>query len=232
MNNNIKSYRCRYRKLTKFNNIFFSKYFNFFSIKNQKKIINFQHYFNNKFPIIFDIGFGTDNNICNFAINNWQYNFIAVEIYLPGIINCLKNIVKNNIKNLKLIYCDVFFVFKYMIPNCSIKLIQLYFPDPWPKLKHKKRRLLKIIFIQNLFYKLKNKGLLYIITDCYDYYIDIISCIKNLKHKNKFIIIKSNEYKNIYKNFNILSLSTKFLDKAKIQNKKIFYIEYQKISFF
>ncbi|QJC33353.1 tRNA (guanosine(46)-N7)-methyltransferase TrmB [Enterobacteriaceae endosymbiont of Donacia clavipes] len=230
--NNIKSFVCRYRKLTKFNNIFFSKYFNFFNIKKQNKIINFQYYFHNKLPIIFDIGFGIGNNIINLAINNVQYNFIAVEVYLPGIINCLKYIIKNNIKNLRLIYCDVFFVFKYMIPNNSIKLIQLYFPDPWPKLKHKKRRLLKINFIQILFNKLENNGLLYIVTDCKNYYLDIISCIENFKYKNQFFIFKSNKYKNIYKNFNPLFLNTKFLNKAKIKKKIIYYIEYEKISIF
>lgn len=230
--NNIKSFVCRYRKLKKSKKIFFKKYFHLFKISYKKKRLDFINIFNNKLPIIIDVGFGIDNNIISFAMHHICYNFIGIEVYLPGIINCIKKIKENKIKNLKLIYYDAFFVFKNMIPNDSIKLIQLYFPDPWPKIKHKKRRLLKVDFLKIIFLKLKNNGLLYIITDCLDYKNDIISNIKNINiNNNNFIILKSNQYKDIYKNLNLCLLKTKFFDQAKKKRKNIYYIEYKKILF-
>ncbi|QJC34170.1 tRNA (guanosine(46)-N7)-methyltransferase TrmB [Enterobacteriaceae endosymbiont of Donacia cinerea] len=229
MNNNIKSFTCRYRKLKKSKQIIFNKYFNLFNINYENKYLNFSDIFDNKLSIIIDIGFGIDNNIINFAMKNVKYNFIGIEVYLPGIINCLQKIIENKIKNLKLIYYDAFFVLKNMIPDYSIKLIQFYFPDPWPKKKHKKRRLLKQDFLKIIFLKLKNNGLLYIITDCQDYKNNIILNIKNINNNNKFMILESNQYNNIYKNLNFYLKKTKFLNKAQIKKKKIYYIEYKKI---
>ncbi|QJC36573.1 tRNA (guanosine(46)-N7)-methyltransferase TrmB [Enterobacteriaceae endosymbiont of Donacia simplex] len=228
--NNIKSFVCRYRKLKKSKQIIFNKYFNFFNINYENKHLNFVKIFNNNLSIIIDIGFGIDNNIINFAIQNIKYNFIGIEVYFPGIINCLQKIIEKKIKNLKLIYYDAFSIFRNMIPDCSIKLVQFYFPDPWPKTKHKKRRLLKIDFLKIIFLKLINNGLLYIITDCQDYKDSIILNIKNINYNNnKFIILKSNQYNNIYKNLNLYLLKSKFFKKAKIKKKKIYYIEYKKI---
>ncbi|QJC36982.1 tRNA (guanosine(46)-N7)-methyltransferase TrmB [Enterobacteriaceae endosymbiont of Donacia vulgaris] len=226
----IKSFICRYRKLKISKQIIFNKYFNLFNINYKKKNLNFLNVFNNNLSIIIDIGFGIDNNITHFALQNIKYNFIGIEVYLPGIINCLRKIIENKIKNLKLIYYDAFFVFKNMIPNCSIKLIQFYFPDPWPKRKHKKRRLFQQDFLKIIFFKLINNGLLYIVTDCQDYRNNIILNIKNINHKNnKFIILKSNQYNNIYKNLHLYLLKSKFFNKAKLKKKNIYYIEYKKV---
>ncbi|QJC37389.1 tRNA (guanosine(46)-N7)-methyltransferase TrmB [Enterobacteriaceae endosymbiont of Donacia thalassina] len=226
--NNIKSFVCRYRKLKKSKQIIFDKYFNIFNINYQNKNLNFINIFNNKLSIIIDIGFGLDNNLINFAMKNIQYNFIGIEVFLPGIIKYLCKIKENKIKNLKLIYYDAFLVLKNMIPDCSIKIIQLYFPDPWQKNKHKKRRLLKIDFLKIIFLKLINYGILYIITDCEDYKNNIISDIKNINNKN-FIILKSYKYKNIYQNINLYLRNSKFFNKAKKKKKSIYYIEYKKI---
>ncbi|QJC34573.1 tRNA (guanosine(46)-N7)-methyltransferase TrmB [Enterobacteriaceae endosymbiont of Donacia crassipes] len=226
----IKSFNCRFRKLKKSKQIFFDEYFHFFNINYKNKLINFNKIFNNKLPIIIDIGFGMDDNIINIVMNNIQYNFIGIEVYLPGIVKCLKKIIQYKIKNLKLIYYDVFFVLKNMIPNYSIKIIQLYFPDPWPKIKHQKRRLLKIDFIKIIYSKLINNGILYVITDCNNYKKSIISNIENL-NKSYFSFKKSNCYKHIYENFNLLSLNTNFLNKAIEKKKNIYYIEYKKLNY-
>ncbi|QJC34946.1 tRNA (guanosine(46)-N7)-methyltransferase TrmB [Enterobacteriaceae endosymbiont of Donacia piscatrix] len=231
MNFYIKSFSCRFRKLKKSKQIFFNKYFNFFNINYKNKLINFNKIFNNQLPIVIDIGFGIDNNIINIVMNNIKYNFIGIEVYLPGIIKCLKKIIKYKIKNLKLIYYDVFFVLKNMIPNCSIKIIQLFFPDPWPKVKHQKRRLLKKNFLKIIYSKLTDNGILYIVTDCNNYKKDIISNIEDL-NKSCFFFKKSNCYKNIYENFDLISLNTNFFNKAKKENKIIYHIEYKKIKLF
>ncbi|QJC36162.1 tRNA (guanosine(46)-N7)-methyltransferase TrmB [Enterobacteriaceae endosymbiont of Donacia cincticornis] len=227
MNFHIRSFNCRFRKLKKSKKIFFDQYFNYFSINYKNKLINFNKIFNNTLPIIIDIGFGMDNNMIDIVMNNIQYNFIGIEVYLPSIVKCLKKIIQYKIKNLKLIYYDVFFVLKNMIPNYSIKIIQLYFPDPWPKIKHQKRRLLKKNFLKIIYSKLIDNGILYIVTDCDNYKKKIISDIEDL-NKNYFFLKKSSCYKHMYKNFNLFSLTTNFSNKAKEKKKNIYHIEYKK----
>ncbi|QJC28692.1 tRNA (guanosine(46)-N7)-methyltransferase TrmB [Enterobacteriaceae endosymbiont of Plateumaris consimilis] len=225
MKNNIKSFICRYRKLSKSQKKILEKYSCIFNIEFQTIPINFNLIFHNNLPIIIDIGFGTGELLINIAINNPQYNFIGIEVYIPGIINCLKNIHINKINNLQLINYNAVDVLQKMIPYNFIKLIQIYFPDPWPKLKHKKRRLLNNHFLKQIFLLLQNKGILYINTDDTQYKDYIIFNINNINNNN--YITPSNTFKKIYKNYDNLS-STKFFNKAKKINKKIWILEYIK----
>ncbi|QJC29136.1 tRNA (guanosine(46)-N7)-methyltransferase TrmB [Enterobacteriaceae endosymbiont of Plateumaris rustica] len=227
MKNNIKSFTCRYRKLSQLQKKILEKYSYKFNIKFQMTPIDFNLIFHKNFPIIIDIGFGTGELLIDIAINNPQYNFIGIEVYIPGIINCLKNININKINNLKLINYNVIDVLQKMIPYNHIKLIQIYFPDPWPKIKHKKRRLLNNNFLKQIFLVLQNKGILYINTDDIQYKDNIISNINNINYNNN--IISSNTFKKIYKNFYKLP-STKFFNKAKKKNKQIWVLEYTKIN--
>ncbi|QJC28244.1 tRNA (guanosine(46)-N7)-methyltransferase TrmB [Enterobacteriaceae endosymbiont of Plateumaris braccata] len=227
MKNNIKSFICRYRKLSQLQKKILEKYSCIFNIKFQTIPINFHLIFHNNLPVIIDIGFGTGELLINIAMNNPQYNFIGIEVYIPGIIHCLKNISINKIKNLKLINYNAVDVLQKMIPHNLIKLIQIYFPDPWPKLKHKKRRLLNNHFLKQIFLLLQNKGILYINTDDTQYKDNIIININNINYNN--YIIPSNKFKKIYKNFHNL-LSTKFSNKAKKKNRQIWILEYTKIS--
>ncbi|QJC29583.1 tRNA (guanosine(46)-N7)-methyltransferase TrmB [Enterobacteriaceae endosymbiont of Plateumaris pusilla] len=229
MKNDIKSFVCRYRKLSILKKNILEKYSCIFNIKFQVNPINFNLIFHNNLPNILDIGFGTGELLIDIAINNPQYNFIGIEVYIPGIINCLKNISKNKINNLKLINYNAVDVLQKMIPYNYIKLIQIYFPDPWPKLKHKKRRLLTHKFLKQIFLLLQNKGILYIITDNREYKDFIISNINYINYNNNIII--SDTFKTIYKNFHNLS-PTKFFKKAQKENKQIWILEYKKINYF
>ncbi|WP_208754452.1 tRNA (guanosine(46)-N7)-methyltransferase TrmB [Enterobacteriaceae endosymbiont of Neohaemonia nigricornis] len=223
----IKSFICRFRKVNNNKKIIFNKYFNLFEIIYKNKKTNLFNIFKNNNPIIIDIGFGTGNLLNNLSQDNKKYNFIAIDVYLPGIIQCLNNILIKKTCNIKFIYYDAFLVLKNMICNESINIIQLYFPDPWPKNKHKKKRLLNQYFINLIFNRLRNNGLLYIMTDCYDYYCQINNIIHNLHYYN-YVILHSNEYNNFYKK-NILKYSkTKFWEKAIRNNKTIYIIEYKK----
>ncbi|QJC30021.1 tRNA (guanosine(46)-N7)-methyltransferase TrmB [Enterobacteriaceae endosymbiont of Plateumaris sericea] len=226
MKNNIKSFTCRYRKLSIFKKKILEKYSRISNIKFQMTPINFDLIFHNNLPIIIDIGFGTGELLIDIAINNPQYNFIGIEVYIPGIINCLKNINKNKINNLKLINYNAVDVLQRMIPFNCVKLIQIYFPDPWPKLKHKKRRLLTYDFLKQVFLVLQKKGILYINTDHKEYKDYIISNVNNINYNN--YIIPSNIFTMIYKNFDNL-LSTKFFKKAQEKKKQIWILEYKKI---
>ncbi|MEL0215005.1 MAG: tRNA (guanosine(46)-N7)-methyltransferase TrmB, partial [Burkholderiaceae bacterium] len=103
-------------------------------------------------------------------------------MYKPSICNLLKNIYEKNIKNIKIIEYDAYCVLNYMIPDESIDEIHIYFPDPWPKKKHAKRRLLNVKFAEIIARKLKNSGEIKCATDNNDYAEQIVSALSKQKY--------------------------------------------------
>ena len=110
-------------------------------------------------------------------------------MYKPAIGNLLKNIYEKNIKNIKIIEYDAFCVLNHMIPDVSIDEIHIYFPDPWPKKRHLKRRLLNGKFAKIIATKLKQEGIIKCATDNANYAEQIVEalaqqkCLQNLNDR-------------------------------------------------
>ncbi|WWO98952.1 MAG: tRNA (guanosine(46)-N7)-methyltransferase TrmB [Candidatus Dasytiphilus stammeri] len=178
--NEVHSFVCRHRKLTKNQNNALNNYASLIGIPYQKKMINFQYIFNNEHPVILEIGFGIGHSLIRQAINNPDNNFIGIEVYLPGIASCLNLAIKSKAKNLRIIYYNAIKVLNQMIPNNSLWKMQLFFPDPWPKNKHHKRRIVNIDFAQLVLRKLNFGGYFHIATDCCSYANYIFSIMKTI----------------------------------------------------
>jgi tRNA (guanine-N7-)-methyltransferase len=103
------------------------------------------------------------------AKNHPNNGYIAVDVHPPGIGKLLARIVENDLTNLKVIEDDVHVVMQHMIPDQSLDGIHLYFPDPWPKKKHNKRRIVNEGFLQLIHPKIKNGGFIHIATDWVPY---------------------------------------------------------------
>jgi len=131
--------------------------------------------------IVLEIGFGDGDNLIATAINETNSNVIGIEVYRSGIGHCLIHAEKNNLKNLKIIYFDAVEVLNEHIPNNSIDAINIFFPDPWPKKRHRKRRLISETFILLLKSKLTNRGLVHICTDWPDYNEEILRLFQHIK---------------------------------------------------
>ena len=150
---------------------------NFF---NFEKIFNYQELFNNSNPCILDIGFGDGKLLTSTAKNFQNLNFIGVEVYDAGIGNILKQISKKKLKNLKISNCDAIDLLENYIVDNSLYGISLFYPDPWPKKKHHKRRIIDESFLNLVGKKVGKGGFLKIATDWSNYADDII----NLLNKN------------------------------------------------
>ena len=124
---------------------------------------------NPEFPLILDIGFGDGELLVSTAEDQTEINFIGIEVYDAGIGHCLKLIEQRKVNNLKLISGDAVEVMKFGIPDNSINQINLFFPDPWPKKRHHKRRIINNEFILLMSKKLAEKGMVNISTDWEDY---------------------------------------------------------------
>jgi tRNA (guanine-N7-)-methyltransferase len=135
----------------------------------KQELIDLKAIFPNSDSIILEIGFGMGEATAIIAKNHSNNGYIAVDVHPPGIGKLLARIVENDLTNLKVIEDDVHVVMQHMIPDNSLDGIHLYFPDPWPKKKHNKRRIVNDGFLQLIHPKIKTGGFIHIATDWVPY---------------------------------------------------------------
>ena len=141
--------------------------------------------------IILEIGFGNGENTSFLASKNPNALIVASEVYLSGIGSLLNNIAKNSLKNIKIFDQDVRELL-FRLPNNIFDEIYIICPDPWPKARHHKRRLIKHDFLKILAKVLKKNGTAYISTDWENYAESIEEELEKTKDKFSFTQI-SNE---------------------------------------
>lgn len=120
-------------------------------------------------PLVFEIGFGMGQSLVDMAAAAPDTDFIGVEVHRPGVGRLLMAMGEQQLGNLR-VYCDdAVEVLERCISDGSLDRIQIYFPDPWHKKKHHKRRLIQPAFVQQLRKKLKPDGVLHLATDWENY---------------------------------------------------------------
>ena len=221
-NPNVKSFVLRSGRVTSAQKRALRDYSGFFCVPFSKKELPPEKIFENINPVVLDIGFGMGSEIIDFSIKNPTKNVLGIEMYKPAIGNLLKNIYEKNIKNIKIIEYDAYCVLNYMIPDESIDEIHIYFPDPWPKKKHVKRRLLNIKFAEIIARKLKNSGEIKCATDNNDYAEQIVSALG----KQKCLRNRNDRYGNRPKD----RIISKFEQKAFSNNSRIYEISFQRLN--
>ena len=132
-------------------------------------IIDSPSIFGNDSPIKIEIGFGMGRATCSIALNDPDFNFLGIEVHRPGIGRLLWEIEKLLIKNIRIIEGDAVEILDKRIKDNSISAFHIFFPDPWPKKKHHKRRLIKRPFTDLLAAKLLPGAYLYMVTDWAEY---------------------------------------------------------------
>ena len=163
---------------------------------------------------ILEIGFGNGENLVNMSLNKPNYSFIGCDAYYNGCSKLLKQIVNKNIKNIKIWPDDIHLIIKNFKKN-FFDLILILQPDPWPKKKHKKRRLIQQKFLDDVNQILKNEGKLIISTD---HNIMKSWILEQLHIRNDFLWVKNGFY---YKNKQPKwIINTKYTNKA-LENNKI-----------
>ena len=123
--------------------------------------------------VIMEIGFGMGEATAIIAKNHPNNGYIAVDVHPPGIGKLLARVVENELTNLKVIEEDVHVVLQHMIKDESLDGIHLFFPDPWPKKKHNKRRIVNEGFLSLIHPKIKKGGFIHIATDWVPYAVSI-----------------------------------------------------------
>ena len=130
---------------------------------------DFTRLFGNGSGVTMEIGFGMGIATAEIAQANPQGNYLCIEVHRPGIGRLLWEIEKRSLTNIRIVEYDAVHVAEKMIPQGSLKAVHLFFPDPWPKKRHRKRRLVQRPFAETLAKCLRPGGYLYMVTDWEDY---------------------------------------------------------------
>ena len=120
-------------------------------------------------PKILEIGFGMGDSTATIALAHPENDYLTLEVHTPGVGNLLKLIDTHQISNIRIIQHDAVEVLRYMIGKATLDGVHIFFPDPWHKARHNKRRLIQALFIAQLAQKLKPGAYIHVATDWQDY---------------------------------------------------------------
>jgi tRNA (guanine-N7-)-methyltransferase len=120
-------------------------------------------------PLVLEIGSGMGETTAEIARAHPALDFVAVEVHGPGIGSLLNRIHAEKMQNLRVVRHDAVEVLERMVADASLAAVHLFFPDPWPKKRHHKRRLVQPSFIDLVARKLRRGGVLHAATDWQDY---------------------------------------------------------------
>jgi len=140
-----------------------------YGVTSTESQIDLDVLFPKKASLVMEIGYGMGEATWKIAKANPDINYLGVEVHLPGGGKLMARLAEYELTNVRLIERDVFEVFYYMVKDESLDGVHLFFPDPWPKKRHFKRRIIQERFLNEVAAKLKPNGYLHIATDWVPY---------------------------------------------------------------
>ena len=165
----IKSYVLRQGRLTRGQQQALDQLWPVYGIDFKPERLDLDTLFNRPAAITLEVGFGNGDSLMQQAASNPQNNYLGIEVHRPGVGRLLHLADNAGITNVRVINHDAVEVLQLQIPDQSLDCVQLFFPDPWHKKRHHKRRIIKAEFIQLIHQKLKPGGLFHLATDWQDY---------------------------------------------------------------
>jgi tRNA (guanine-N7-)-methyltransferase len=148
-----------------------------FMIDYAKAPLDFAGVFGRQAPVVLEIGFGMGQTTAHIAKHMPDRDFIGVEVHTPGVGSLLKLIGEEGLANLRVIQHDAVEVLNNMIPAGSLAGVHVFFPDPWHKARHNKRRLIQAPFVKLLVDRLAPGGYLHLATDWEDYAVQMLEVL-------------------------------------------------------
>ena len=165
----IKSYVLRKGRLTKGQQRAMDQHFPRLGIEFTKELFDFSAIFARQAPVVLEVGFGMGKSLAEQARDQRDHDFLGIEVHNPGVGACLVLAEEYELDNIRVINHDAVEVIEHCIPDHSLDRIQIFFPDPWHKKRHHKRRIVQTEFCRKLHKKLKPGGVLHLATDWENY---------------------------------------------------------------
>lgn len=136
---------------------------------SKERFINFEECFGRKAPMVVEIGFGMGRSFIEMAESNPNCNYLGIEVHPPGVGAAMMLAENRGVANVRIIKYDAFVVLNSCMTENSIDVLQIFFPDPWPKARHHKRRLVNQSFINMVKPLLKQGAQIRLATDFQEY---------------------------------------------------------------
>nr|WP_218025450.1 tRNA (guanosine(46)-N7)-methyltransferase TrmB [Pseudomonas flavescens] len=161
----IKSFVMRAGRMTEGQQRGFDQGLAKFGLALSDGLQDFDAVFGRQAPRTFEIGFGMGHSTLEMAAAAPEQDFIGVEVHRPGVGALLNGVMTQNLSNLRVYSCDALDVLRQCIADASLDRVLLFFPDPWHKARHNKRRIVQPAFAELVRQKLKVGGVLHMATD-------------------------------------------------------------------
>ncbi|ORM66367.1 tRNA (guanosine(46)-N7)-methyltransferase TrmB [Pantoea rodasii] len=184
----IRSFVRRQGRLTKGQQHALDNYWPEMGVEFQQEPLDLAALFGREAPVVLEIGFGMGASLVTMAQNNPHQNFLGLEVHAPGVGACLASAKEAGVDNLRVMCHDAVEVLQQMIPDNSLRMVQLFFPDPWHKARHNKRRIVQVPFAELVMRKLKLGGVFHMATDWEEYakhMLEVMSSIDGYKNQSE-----------------------------------------------
>ena len=165
----VRSYRIRGTRITGPQQLALDTYWDHYGIEQSQQILDIPAIFPTSQKVVMEIGFGMGEATALIARDFPDTGFFAVDVHRPGVGKLFSLIQEHQLKNLRVIQGDAHLVMHDMFADSSLDGVHLFFPDPWPKKRHNKRRIVNENFLLQVASKLKPGGFIHIATDWVPY---------------------------------------------------------------
>lgn len=189
----VRSFVKREGRLTKGQERALTEHWQDMGLNHSDGLINPKTVFGNDNPVVLEIGFGMGKSLVEMAKAAPELNFIGIEVHKPGVGACISFAVEQGVKNLRVYEHDAIEILADCIPEKVLSTVQLFFPDPWHKKKHHKRRIVSLTFVETIRQKLKIDGVFHMATDWENYAECMLEDMstapgyKNLSENNDYV---------------------------------------------
>jgi len=161
----IRSFVLRQGRLTKGQAQALATMWPVYGIERDNTILDFKTLFKRDAPVTLEVGFGDGMSLASMAKSAPERDFVGIEVHRPGVGRLLHLIEENELSNVRVMDDDAVEIIKKRIPQDSLERVQLFFPDPWHKKRHNKRRIVQADFVSLIASRLKSGGVFHLATD-------------------------------------------------------------------
>jgi len=165
----IRSYVIRAGRITEGQKAAFERWWPQYGLSLHDGLLNSVSVFGRRAPLVLEVGFGMGDSLLTMAQAEPEKDFIGIEVHPPGVGRLINSAGEAGLTNLRVYMADAMDVLEDCIPQASVDRFQVYFPDPWHKKKHHKRRLIQPEFVQQIQRTLRPGGILHLATDWKNY---------------------------------------------------------------
>ncbi|MEW8659032.1 MAG: tRNA (guanosine(46)-N7)-methyltransferase TrmB [Candidatus Thiodiazotropha endolucinida] len=165
----IRSYVLRQGRLTEGQQRAFQALWPQYGLTLDQQPLRFASLFGREAPVTLEIGFGNGEALAQIAARHPEQDFLGVEVHTPGVGHLMLKLAEQASDNVRIVQADAMELLRHHMPEAALDRVQLYFPDPWHKRRHHKRRIVQQAFADLIHQALKPGGVIHMATDWEEY---------------------------------------------------------------